>query len=100
MAEVANVVEETLANACAAAAVFTQFDQERVDRIVRAVLEAGLANRVRLAKMAAAETALGRWEDKVGKNLVATLYLYEDIKRLNTVGVISRDPVSGITEIA
>jgi len=36
----------------------------------------------------------------VAKNLVATLYLYEDIKRLKTVGVISNDPSSGITEIA
>ncbi|MFA5206009.1 MAG: hypothetical protein WC708_16555 [Lentisphaeria bacterium] len=67
MAEIANLVEETLNNACEAAAVFTQFNQEQVDRIVRAVLEAGLANRVRLAKMAAEETALGRREDKGGK---------------------------------
>ncbi len=100
MAEVSKVVEETLTKACEAAAVFTQFDQGQVDRIVRAVFEAGLSSRVRLAKMAIEETGLGKWEDKVRKNLLATLYVYQDIKHLKTVGVISEDPVSGITEIA
>lgn len=100
MAEVSKVVEDTLVKACEAAAVFTQFDQERVDRVVRAVYEAGLSSRVKLAKMASEETGLGKWEDKVAKNLLATLYVYQDIKDMKTVGVISDNPITGITEIA
>ncbi|MFH1791992.1 MAG: aldehyde dehydrogenase family protein, partial [Candidatus Omnitrophota bacterium] len=79
---------------------FSQLDQERVDRIVRAVYEAGFKNRVKLAKMAHDETGLGRWEDKVLKNVLATQLVYEDMKELKTAGVISHDEERGITEIA
>ncbi len=98
--EVSPIVDETLAKACGAAAVFTQFDQAQVDRIVRAVFLAGLSQRVRLARMACEETGLGKWQDKVWKNVLATLYVYDDIKDVKTVGIIAEDPVSGITEIA
>lgn len=100
MAEVSRLVDDTLNNACEAAAVFTQFTQEQVDRIVKAVYEVALSNRVRLAKMAAEETGLGKWQDKVHKNVLASLYVYENMKNMKTVGIISDDPVSGITEIA
>ena len=100
MPEVSKVVEDTLVKASEAAAVFTQLDQEHIDRIVRAVFEAGLSNRVKLAKMACEETGLGKLQDKIHKNVLATLYVYNDIKRLKTVGVIAEDPVTGITEIA
>jgi acetaldehyde dehydrogenase/alcohol dehydrogenase len=55
---------------------------------------------VKLAKMAHEETNIGRWEDKVIKNVVATQLVYEDIKALRTVGVISEDRERGIAEIA
>ena len=93
-------INELLENAKQAAAIFSQFNQEQTDRIVRAVYQAGMNHRVRLAKMAVEETGMGRWEDKVLKNVVATQYVYEDIKDQKTVGVISDDEVSGITEIA
>jgi acetaldehyde dehydrogenase/alcohol dehydrogenase len=83
-----------------AAAVFSQYSQEQVDRIVRAVYEAGFNQRVRLAKLAHEETGIGRWQDKVIKNVVATQLVYNDIKDTKTVGVISDDPVTGIVEIA
>jgi len=83
-----------------AAAVFSQLSQEHVDRIVRAVYERGFKDRVRLAKLAHEETGIGKWEDKVIKNVVATQLVYDDIKDLKTVGVISEDKNSGITEIA
>ena len=57
-------------------------------------------NRVRLAKLAQEETGLGKWQDKVIKNVVASQFVYEDIKDLKTVGIISEDPVTGIVEIA
>lgn len=89
-----------LGNARLASAVFAELDQEHTDRIVRAVYKAGFENRVKLAKMACEETGLGVWEHKVIKNVVATQLVYEDIKNLKTVGVISEDEREGIVEIA
>jgi len=50
--------------------------------------------------MAAEETQLGKWEDKVKKNVFASQYVYESIKNMKTVGIISEDERSGIIEIA
>ncbi|MBN1553253.1 MAG: aldehyde dehydrogenase family protein [Phycisphaerae bacterium] len=83
-----------------AAAIFTQYDQQRTDRIVRAVFAAGFDNRIPLAKLAREETGLGRWEDKVIKNTIAAQFVYNDIKDEKTVGVISEDHERGIVEIA
>ncbi len=97
---VADRVNEFLGNAKLASAVFAELDQEHTDRIVKAVYQAAFNNRVKLAKMAVEETQLGVMEHKVIKNVVASQLVYEDIKNLKTVGVISEDEASGIVEIA
>ncbi len=83
-----------------AAAEFQQFDQALTDRIVEAAYKAGLNARIRLAKMAVEETGIGIWEHKMWKNVIGTQLVYESIKNERTVGLISNDPVTGITEIA
>jgi acetaldehyde dehydrogenase / alcohol dehydrogenase len=93
-------VDEYYRQANAAAAVFSQFTQEQTDRVVEAVYEAAFANRVKLAKLAQQETGIGKWQDKVIKNVVASQFVFEDIKNLRTVGILSDDPVTGIVEIA
>lgn len=93
-------VDEMMEKAIRAAAVFGELSQERTNRIANAVYKAGFNHRVRLAKMACEETGLGKWEDKVIKNAVATQFVYEDIKDLKTAGIISDDEESGIVEIA
>jgi acetaldehyde dehydrogenase/alcohol dehydrogenase len=93
-------VSEILDRAQLAAAEFQQFDQQQTDRIVEAVFRAGFANRVKLAKMAHEETGMGVWEHKVIKNVLGTQLVYESIRNEKTVGVISSDPRTGITEIA
>ena len=95
-----NDVESIMTRAANAAGVFSQLDQAATDRIVRAVYEAAMRHRVRLAKMAHDETGIGVWEHKVLKNMVAAHLVYEDIKDEKTVGVISEDEDRGITEIA
>ncbi|MDD5033991.1 MAG: aldehyde dehydrogenase family protein [Methylococcaceae bacterium] len=100
MTEPTTDIETVMERANQAAAVFTELDQAQTDRIVRAAFEAGFNNRVRLAKLAAEETGLGKWQDKVIKNVVAAQFVHDDIKNLKTVGVISDDPVTGIVEIA
>ena len=89
-----------MARARVAAGVFGQLDQAQVDRIVEAVYRAGFDARVQLAQQAVEETGMGRWDHKVIKNVVATQFVWEDIRQLPTVGVIGEDEERGIVEIA
>lgn len=91
---------QIMEKAMLAAAEFQQFNQEQTDQIVEAVYKAGFNARIKLAKMAFEETGLGKWEDKVIKNVVATQLVYNSIKDEKTVGVITSDSMSGIVEIA
>ncbi|HRU06615.1 MAG TPA: bifunctional acetaldehyde-CoA/alcohol dehydrogenase [Candidatus Brocadiia bacterium] len=92
--------DELVSQAREAAAIFTQYSQEEVDRIVEAAAKAGLARRDELARMAVEETGMGVFEDKVIKNEFATEYIFDDIRNRKTVGVISDDPRTGIVEVA
>jgi acetaldehyde dehydrogenase / alcohol dehydrogenase len=83
-----------------AAAVFTQFSQEDVDRIVKAMVLAGLEQAQHLARMAVEETKLGVLEDKVIKNMVASEFVYNYVKDKRTVGVIREIPERNLLEMA
>ena len=83
-----------------AAALFTQYTQEDVDRIVKAMVLAALAEAHRLARLAIEETRLGVLEDKTIKNMVATEFVYNYVKDKRTVGVIREYPERGLDEIA
>src|SRR5450755_810775 len=83
-----------------AAAVFTQFTQADVDRIVKAMVLAGLEQAQHLARLAVEETRLGVMEDKFLKNMVATEFVYDYIKDKRTVGVIREIPERNLVEIA
>ncbi|MCQ2772610.1 MAG: aldehyde dehydrogenase family protein, partial [Bacilli bacterium] len=79
---------------------FLALNQEQVDYIVAKCSVAGLDNHGTLAKAAIDETGRGVFEDKATKNLFACEYVVNNMRHLKTVGVISSDPVTGITEIA
>src|SRR5689334_14765129 len=81
-----------VARARDAAAAFRALDQEAVDRIVWAMVVAGLEHAVELAELAAEETGFGVLEDKVVKNYIATEFLYDYLKDKKSVGVIDADP--------
>ena len=87
-------------NAVAAARAFRSLDQAATDRVTRAAAAAGFDHRVELARMAAEETRLGKWQDKVVKNALATRLVWDDIRDLRTVGVISEDHGGDLVEIA
>lgn len=93
-------VEKVLEKAERSAFIFKQYSQEQTDRIVEAAYEAGFNQRLHLAKLAHQETKLGIWKDKVIKNIIATQLVYDDIKNLKTVGIISENEKNGIVEIA
>ena len=98
--DVREKADELVGQAREAAALFTQYDQEEVDRIVAAAAKAGAARRIELARMAVEETGMGVFEDKVIKNLFATEYIYNDIRDRKTVGLIKDCQETGIMEFA
>src|SRR5438552_9583228 len=83
-----------------AAALFTQFTQQDVDRIVKAMVLAGLAQAQYLARLAIEETKLGVLEDKAIKNMVATEFVYDYVRDKPSVGVIREFPERGLIEVA
>ncbi len=74
--------------------------QEEIDTIVKAIARAAYTNRVKLAKMAAKETGIGKWQDKVIKNAFASKMVFDAIKDLKTVGVITRSEEAKYMEVA
>ncbi|GAA1363359.1 bifunctional acetaldehyde-CoA/alcohol dehydrogenase [Streptomyces beijiangensis] len=79
---------------------FGSFTQEQVDHIVKKASLAALSLHGELAKLAVEETGRGVFEDKAVKNLFACEHVTNSMAGLKTVGVISRDELNGITEIA
>jgi acetaldehyde dehydrogenase/alcohol dehydrogenase len=93
-------LERLVTQARAAAAVFTQYTQEDVDRIVKPMVSAGMEQAQHLARLAIEETRLGVLEDKALKNMVATEFVYNYVKDKRTVGQIREFPERGVVEVA
>jgi acetaldehyde dehydrogenase/alcohol dehydrogenase len=93
-------LEVLIREARSAAAVFTQYTQEDVDRIVKPMVVAGLEQAQYLARLAIEETKLGVLEDKAIKNMVATEFVYNYVKDKRTVGAIREVPERGLVEVA
>ena len=74
--------------------------QMELDRIVKAISDAGMANAEKLARMANEETGFGKWEDKIVKNTFASKVVYDHIKDIKTVGIINEDKEKKIVEVA
>lgn len=79
---------------------YEKYDQSQIDRIVGKVSVAAIDAHGMLAKMAIEETKRGVFEDKATKNLFSVEYVINHMRHLKTVGIISEDKVTGITEIA
>lgn len=91
---------DLVAKAKEAQLAFRKSTQEQVDKIVKAMADAGFAAAEKLGKMAHEETGFGKPEDKKKKNEFGTRRVWESIKDLKTVGVISDDKEKRIIEIA
>ncbi|MCV7367131.1 aldehyde dehydrogenase family protein [Mycolicibacterium duvalii] len=96
LAEVDAVVDA----AARAATEFRALDQEQVDRIVEAMVRAGLRAAAELAGVAIEETGFGVFEDKVVKNYVATEFLHDYLRGKKSVGVIDEDVENNIRYVA
>ena len=93
-------VNELVKKAVKALDEFLLLDQDQIDHIVAKCSVAGLDHHGTLAASAIEETKRGVFEDKATKNLFACEYVVNNMRHLKTVGVISEDPVTGISEIA
>ncbi|MGL5540495.1 MAG: bifunctional acetaldehyde-CoA/alcohol dehydrogenase [Erysipelotrichaceae bacterium] len=93
-------VNALVANGVKALDAFLQLDQEQVDYIVAKASVAALDKHGELAMLAVEETKRGVFEDKAIKNLFACEHVVNNMRHLKTVGIISEDSVTGITEIA
>ena len=93
-------VDELLLKARKASAVFTQYSQEMVDKIVYTVVRAAIAHSSEFAKLAVEETRMGLFEDKILKNIVASEFLYSQIKDKKTVGIIRELKDEQMVEVA
>ena len=96
LAEVDGLVKKALV----ALNEYASFTQEQVDYIVAKCSVAALDQHGALARAAIEETQRGVFEDKATKNLFACEYVTHHMKRLKTVGIISENDVTGVTEIA
>ena len=76
------------------------YTSEQIDRILKSMVEAAREHAACLGKMAVEETGFGKALDKAYKNHAASVLLYEDIKDMKTVGIISEDPEKKILEVA
>ncbi|GGL14014.1 bifunctional acetaldehyde-CoA/alcohol dehydrogenase [Planomonospora parontospora] len=68
--------------------------------IVKKASVAALDRHAELAGLAVEETGRGVFEDKAVKNIFACEHVTHSMADLKTVGVVSRDEISGIVEIA
>ena len=98
--ENAVVIDQLVANAQVALKEFLDLDQEKIDHIVHEMALAGLDKHQELARMAVEETGRGVYEDKVIKNMFATEYIWHDIKKEKTVGVLDENDMEGYVEVA
>lgn len=93
-------VDEIMNKAVDAYHDFLKYDQEKTDAITRAVYEAAFNHRLTLAEHAFNETGIGNIHDKTIKNIIASRFVYRDIRNQKTVGIINEDHENEIVEVA
>lgn len=76
-----------------------RMDQDQIDRIVKAISDAGAAHAEELAKAAQQETGFGKWQDKVIKNMFAARVVYDAVKKEKTVGILHEDKERKVWDI-
>lgn len=93
-------VDELIENAKIALDEMESYTQEQVDAIVKVVAKTTFLHARELAELACEETRMGRVEDKIGKIYGKSRAIWWDLKFKQSRGVLSDDPITGITEIA
>lgn len=98
--QIQEMVNTLVGNGLRAQEEYKESDQAAIDRIVKAMTLAGIEKHMELARMAAEETGMGIYEDKVIKNLFATEHVYHSIKYDKTVGIVNENEEEDYFEVA
>jgi len=76
------------------------YTEGQINRILCNMVRVAEENAVCLAKMAVEETGFGKVEDKTYKNHMASTIVYNAIKDMKTIGVISENTANKVIDIA
>lgn len=79
---------------------FEKFNQQQVDAVVKAIARVVYDNAEELARMAADESRMGVYEDKIKKNRGKSSIIWNHLKTKKTVGIINYDEETGVVEVA
>ncbi len=93
-------VQQLLAKARAAQAVFEACSQETVDAIVKGMGKYVYDNADMLAKMAVEETGIGVYEDKILKNKGKARAIWNSLKGKKSRGIIGEDAENSLVFVA
>jgi succinate-semialdehyde dehydrogenase len=93
-------VQQLIARARAAQAVFESFSQAQVDAIVRAMAKFVYDHAETLARMAVEETGIGVYEDKILKNKGKARVIWNSLKDKRSRGIIGEDPDNHLILVA
>ncbi len=93
-------IQDLVARARAAQAVFEEMSQEEVDAIVKGVGQYVFDNAEPLARMAVDESGIGLYEDKILKNKGKARTIWNNLKDKKSRGVIGEDPDSNLVLVA
>ncbi|MFF1323614.1 bifunctional acetaldehyde-CoA/alcohol dehydrogenase [Streptomyces chartreusis] len=98
--ETAIAVDRLVTHGLKALADYESLDQRQIDHIVKKASVAALDRHTELALLAVEETGRGLFEDKAAKNMFACEHVTHSMGKMKTVGVIARDDIEDIVEIA
>ncbi|MDR1389346.1 MAG: aldehyde dehydrogenase family protein [Treponema sp.] len=93
-------IKELVTRSRAAQNVIAAYSQEKIDEIVRILAKVVYDNAEPLAKLAAEESRMGVYEDKVTKNRGKARILWYGLKGKKSVGILEHDKDAGITIVA
>ncbi|MFD6286740.1 bifunctional acetaldehyde-CoA/alcohol dehydrogenase [Streptomyces sp. NPDC060205] len=98
--DIAVAVDRLVTAGLKALADYEALTQEQVDHIVKKASVAALDQHTALARLAVEETGRGIFEDKAAKNMFACEHVTHSMGPMKTVGVIARDDIEDMVEIA
>ncbi|OLZ73376.1 bifunctional acetaldehyde-CoA/alcohol dehydrogenase [Streptomyces sp. IMTB 2501] len=93
-------VDQLVTNGLKALTDYDALTQEQVDHIVKKASVAALDQHTTLARLAVEETGRGVFEDKAAKNMFACEHVTHSMGPMKTVGVIARDDIEDMIEVA
>lgn len=76
------------------------YTEDQIDRIICNMVRVAEEHAVELAQMAVEETGFGKVADKTYKNHMASTLLYNAIKDMKTIGIVSEDPIARTMDVA